>query len=145
MLEYFFGHELFQRFGALLVGFGLLHYYLLEDIKTKMLEHSRRIDKFGPSITQFLPCDRETNPENYIKALMALCEDNGFQIEGKRATAEVAILDDTIRSINELPNLKRFERQFKGREIWIVLIGTIIWAFGDMVTNFISVLYNYIM
>lgn len=134
--DWFFGHQMFQRFGALLVGLGVLHYFSAREIESQINKYEMLQKAFKSRISRFLPYPVDTNDLKYVGALNVIASVLEPQIGHKDISAAKIVLDEVLDGERDLPKLKLKLRDVRNFEVYTVILGTIVWAFGDLLTNF---------
>jgi len=136
IIDWFVGHQMFQRFGALLVGLGVLHYFAAREIEAQISKYEMLQQSFKGRISRFLPCPVDPNDQKYKSSLNVIASVLNAQAgQLSLAPAEV-ILNELLLAESEVPRLKLQLKDVRNFEVLMVIIGTIVWAFGDLLTNF---------
>ena len=136
VIDWFIGYQMFQRFGALLVGLGVIHYFSVREIEAQINKYEMLNKSFKNRILRFLPCPIEPNDAKYAGALNVITSMLKPQVGLNAPSASKIILDEIIEGESEVPKLKMQLRSVRNVEILMVVLGTVVWAFGDLLTNF---------
>lgn len=135
-LDLFFEHQMFQRFGALLVGLGVLHYFRVQEIEANIRKYEQ-LHSIKVRISRFLPYSADPEDENYKSALNVLISLLRPQLNNDAPSIAKLYLDQIREEEVEMPKLKLQLRYVRRVEILMVIVGTFVWAFGDLLTNFL--------
>lgn len=148
-LDYFYKEQIFQRFGALIVGYAIMHYTkerslrLTYDQATDIVTLHSKVHNYLdlPSIEVLMTLNmKEKVMLSYISSMSQVTlESTGAsnQDELLKRKRELAIETITLAfeakdrrddAIFELRNIER-------KEMYLAVLGTIVWAFGDWTTN----------
>ena len=149
ILDVFLIPTLFQRFGAVIVGYAVFHNIRLSDLRRRtesqkmVLQHFNSLSflKNLPDIFQIEEMnDDEQNqfPQRLISAIQYIRSLKGNEnltpeqlTKNAMALMQGAILTKKANK-EDVHSLKRLENN----EIVLAVLGTLVWAFGDWFTNF---------
>lgn len=151
--RFFYGHTIFQRFGAIIVGFAVLHIF---ENKSQVL-HINAVEKLSmygvwknlTNIPNLQVNPYETLDENTLgeinkiakriattDALERFLPRQDLLEEQQLEIAEIVVLG-LIKLRDEESEVRKKLLTLSRNEYLLAVIGTIVWAFGDWVTNYL--------
>jgi hypothetical protein len=150
LLDHYFGQSIFQRTGALIVVYALCHFLLVERIR-KGLDHFSKL--LTPDILQRIsglthPLPSKTNQmsdedaETFIKAVSWYDDElkerrPELDASDRRVAANIQVQGFVQWKEYTIPQEQSIMERVLSREIYVGIIGTLIWGFGDWVANLI--------
>jgi hypothetical protein len=151
LLDFCFGNQIFQRFGAVVVGIAVLHgLQLMPMMKIEAAMQSLNVSVDNLVRTRgFDSMEDLIGDETAVSAVRNVALQRvtnkgfpGFSMpddQDERAAKEEMIADLSVRAMiqakSDLSQHRSRIDKLAAREIMIGFAGTLIWAFGDWVTN----------
>lgn len=141
-LDFYFGNQIFQRFGAVVVGFALFHNVSLNNVK--LLARQNELVKEAWRKHMIFPDDADDlrrNPQileaakrRFVETVILLPFFNTD--EGLERQKNIDVLFQRIEShhYSYSKNISLMET-IKRKELGLGIVGTLIWAFGDWISN----------
>lgn len=138
-LDFIYGNTIFQRFGAILVGFSILHLFLKDDLlrlvelvenhnETGVLKEIESIQLDDANMLQY------SSLEGAIYGVMLIGERTPQNATREEGENNLKLL---IKARNDVTSNYAKLKATSNNEWKLAVLGTFIWAFGDWCTNFI--------
>lgn len=148
-LDYFYKEEIFQRFGALIVGYAIMHYIQERSLRLTY-DHDNDVVTRHSKVHNYLDFQsievlfasemKEKVISSYMAGMVQATlkssgASNQAELEGRRRGLAIDVIciafDAKHRRDQAFLELRNIER----REMFLGVVGTIVWAFGDWAAN----------
>ncbi len=144
VLDLIYGHTIFQRFGAIIVGFAVLHVLKVSNLQgaLNLLETAKNNDlmRFVDEIPNLNELENQVEDPKVMRAISELFKrinppENLPKSEQQNFLFMTAFW--LLKFREQKPETERRLKTIRRNEWVLAVVGTIIWAFGDWAVNFL--------
>jgi len=135
-LDWKFGSTWFQRSGAFVVGYAIVSSFELSRIQDTITTNVSYLAK--QPYTHLVELDRDPLKDQVAMKAISQWLTNSHSVNSQTVPGMAEAILTTIRLLeNNTPKLYKAAEELRTKEIILGVLGTVIWAVGDWIANFI--------